>query len=343
VSAAETATRVFEELTNAPERAENRYDPAQLYDTLEREGLLRAWPDEAPGETADVLRLSGRYAPPVPIAETCLARWLLSSAGLPAPDGWLAVAPVRPADRMSLRRGGDGRRLSGTLRGVPHARSATRLVLAESGERAVVVLDPADRGLAPARDLSGEPRDDVRLESVAVPDDCVATSGVGGEALLLAGALARALQMAGAMERVLELSVAHARGREQFGRPIGKFQAVQHHLAVLAGEVAAASTAAEAAVLALVGAGGVEGAAFEIASAKLRAGEATGEVAAVAHQVHGAVGFTERHPLRHYTTSLWTWRDEFGSESEWASRLGGAIAAGGAERLWPTLTGTAKG
>ncbi len=77
---------------------------------------------------------------------------------------------------------------------------------------------------------------------------------------------------------------------------------------------------------------------LEVASAKIRVGEAAGEGAAIGHQVHGAIGFTIEHILHRYSRRLWSWRDDFGSESEWAVRLGNMIAAKGGDELWPTLT-----
>ncbi|MCG8558673.1 MAG: acyl-CoA dehydrogenase, partial [Hyphomicrobiales bacterium] len=76
---------------------------------------------------------------------------------------------------------------------------------------------------------------------------------------------------------------------------------------------------------------------LEVASAKIRVGEAAGEGAAIAHQVHGAIGFTQEHILHRYTRRLWGWRDEFGSESVWAVQLGRRVAAEGADALWPML------
>jgi acyl-CoA dehydrogenase len=53
--------------------------------------------------------------------------------------------------------------------------------------------------------------------------------------------------------------------------------------------------------------------------------------------VHGAIGFTHEHRLHHFTRRLWSWRDEFGVESEWSLALGRALAACGAEQLWPSI------
>ena len=77
---------------------------------------------------------------------------------------------------------------------------------------------------------------------------------------------------------------------------------------------------------------------MEVASTKIRVGEAAREGAAIAHQVHGAIGFTEEYVLHRFTRRLWSWQDDFGSESVWAARLGEMICAAGPDELWPTIT-----
>ena len=77
---------------------------------------------------------------------------------------------------------------------------------------------------------------------------------------------------------------------------------------------------------------------FEVACAKIVAGEAAGLAAAVSHQVHGAIGFTYEHALHFSTRRLWSWRPEFGSEAVWAEELGRRTAARGPEALWTDLT-----
>jgi acyl-CoA dehydrogenase len=148
------------------------------------------------------------------------------------------------------------------------------------------------------------------------------------------GAFARTAQIAGALDAALQLSIAHANERVQFGKPIGKFQAVQQSLAVFAEEAAAVNCAGQAAARSTDhGDGG-----FEIAAAKLRANMAAGTGAAIAHQVHGAIGFTLEHRLHRLTRRLHAWRSEFGSDRFWAERVGAAAAAAGPEGLWPMLT-----
>ena len=132
----------------------------------------------------------------------------------------------------------------------------------------------------------------------------------------------------------------YAGERHQFGRPIGRFQAVQQQLALAAAEVAAASAATEAAALIAAREGfAATGAHVAVAAAKVRAGDAATAVARIAHQVHGALGFTREHDLRLATTRLWAWRDEDGSDALWAERLGGLVADAGPDGLWPLVTG----
>jgi acyl-CoA dehydrogenase len=157
-------------------------------------------------------------------------------------------------------------------------------------------------------------------------------------ALMLMGAAVRSVESAGALEAVLSLTVRYANERVAFERPIAKFQAVQHNLARLAGEVAAAVAAAGSAADAIARAPTFDEAIFlEAASAKIRCAEAAQEGAAIAHQVHGAIGFTQEHILHRYTLRLLSWRDDFGNESHWAVALGNLVAARGADDLWPLV------
>ena len=133
------------------------------------------------------------------------------------------------------------------------------------------------------------------------------------------GPLGRAMAIAEAAEVVLDLALVHARTREQFGRPLARFQAVQHHLAVLAGHVMFARAAVDC---------GEE-------VAKICTSAAAGEVVRLGHQLHGAVGYSDEHPLHRFTRPLWAWRDELGTEGEWAARLGARMAGG---ELWARLS-----
>lgn len=272
-----------------------------------------------PADAAAVLRAAGHHAAAVPLAETAwLAGRLLAEAGLPVPAGALTAAS---GDVET-----DGRTLSGTLRRVPWARSAGRLVVLAGGF--VAVVDPAAARITEGANVAGEPRDDVALSGVQA--EAVAPCAVDAAELRRRGALARAVQLTGAMGRALDLSVRYAGEREQFGRPLGRFQAVQQMLAELAGEATVADVAVRAAVRA-------PDDPVAVAAAKANASRAAGAVAAIAHQVHGALGATGEHVLRTVTTRLWSWRDEYGNETEWADALGASAAA--APDPWAFITG----
>lgn len=340
---AEATSRIFRELADpqalASARDERWREP--LWRALEEAGLTRAWVPEALGGAGagiadgfEILRVAGAFAVPVPLAETLLAGWLLSQAGLQVPEGVLAVAPVRAGDRIAADSAG---RLSGRAGAVPFAREAAHVaVLAQGAKGAVVALvERARCKLEDGEGLSGEPRDALLLEGVAPL--AIAPASSTEDDLLGMGAAARAAQIGGALQAILERSVAYANERVAFERPIAKFQAIQHALARLAGESAAALAAAGSAADAIATGTTGDALLLEIASAKIRAGEAAGEGAAIAHQVHGAIGFSREHALHRYTQRLWAWRDDFGAEAAWAARLGSLVAARGADALWPLL------
>jgi acyl-CoA dehydrogenase len=223
---------------------------------------------------------------------------------------------------------------------VSFARDAAQvaLVARRDGRAVVALVERAQCGLEPGESQAGEPRDTLRFEAVPALALGGALPGLDEDRLLAMGAAARAVQMSGALEAVLERTAAYAAERVAFGRPIAKFQAVQHALARLASETAAALAAAGSAADALDGGQACEQAVLlEVASAKIRAGEAAGAGAAIAHQVHGAIGFSAEHVLHRYTQRLWAWRDDFGGEAEWAARLGRLLAARGAGALWPLI------
>ncbi len=338
-----TVDRIFDE--HCPkavrESAEAGEWPSALWQALEEVGLDRAGlPEDAGGSGLDfedamaVLRRSAYHAAPVPLAETMLAGRLLAAAGLAVPAGALTVAPVHAGDRLEFARSSTGMTLSGAANRVPWGDACAHAVVAGEfegkGALGLVSIAGAARGVE--KNLAGEPR--ARLEFAAAPLIAFATLDHARARLEAEGALLRSVQMAGALERTLEHSLQYANERVQFGRPIAKFQAIQHMLAQLAGQVAAASAAADAAVEA----SSLAPDAFAVAVAKSRAGEAAGKGAEIAHQVHGAMGYTREHNLHYSTRRLWSWRDEFGNETYWQNRLGREVAAQGADALWPMLS-----
>ncbi len=339
-------TRIFQDLCD-PQTVNNTDDDAwkePLWTALEDAGLTAGFVAEEYGgagikisDACEILRVAGRFAVPVPLAETMLGGWLLAQGGIAFPGGRLAVAPVREADRLSIDAAGV---LNGTARDVPFASEAdTFAVLAmRDGQPVIACINADSCRIADGLSLADDPKDDVIFDRVAAMDAVDAPDGFDANALSMIGALARSCEMAGALEAMLDISVTYSQDRVAFERPISKFQAVQHNLARLGGEVAAAVCAAASAADALQRAGAFNDEVFfEIAAAKIRVGEAAGEGAGIAHQVHGAIGFTMEHILQRYSRRVWSWRDEFGSESAWAVRLGEAVAAKGGDELWATL------
>jgi acyl-CoA dehydrogenase len=340
-----TCTRLFtDHVTPALiEAAEKGTGPAALWQMLEENGLtLPQIPESrggAGGEWSDahvVLAATGRFAVPLPVAETMIGAWLLSASGLDVPLGPLAVAPVRAKDRLALARDGGGWRLNGTAARVPWGASAGHVVVSAEGDgKPMIALVTGGTAKAePDVNLAQEPRDTLQWNAAPVLAAAPAGAELPADALMLGGALARSAQMAGGLEFLLLQSVKYVTERVQFGRPLASFQAIQHQLALLAGHTAAAGMAAQHAFAAM----DVGDAGFEIAAAKIRTGEAAGLGAGIAHQCHGAIGFTYEHTLHFVTRRLWSWRAEFGAEAHWAATLGREVAARGADALWPHLT-----
>jgi acyl-CoA dehydrogenase len=343
---AETATRIFADLAD-PQTVNSAKSDAWksgLWRALEEAGLTLAWvPDTLGGAGAsladgfEVLGVAGRFAVPVPLAETLLAGWLLSRAGMTSPQGTMTVAPTRPMDRITLNADAT---LSGRARGVPFASEAAHLaVLAHSPNGAQVALVPASTArISAGRTLAGDPLCDVVLDRAKPLNVAAAPAGLDQTAFHLMGSVVRAVETAGALEAILGMAVRYANDRVAFERPIAKFQAVQHNLARLAGEVSAAMMASGSAADAIASTETFNDAVFlEAAAAKIRASEAAQEGSAIAHQVHGAIGFTKEYILHRFTLRLLGWRDDFGNESHWAVALGNRIAKVGADDLWPLL------
>ena len=343
---ADTCERVFRDCAEPqaialdPERGEWR---AVLWSALEETGLAAAWvPEEAGGAGAsvregfEILHAAGRFAVAAPLADTLVAGLLLARAGVSVTAGKLAVAPARSRDVIELRADGT---LAGKADKVPFAREAAHvaLIARAGGEHRVALVERARCGLVEGRSLAGDPLD--RLDFDGVAPIAVGDQAVARDDLWMFGAASRAALIAGALQSLLDLSVDYSRERVAFERPIAKFQAVQQELARLAGEVAAANAAANSAAWALENHDSTSDAVLiEVASAKVRAGEAAHAGALIAHQVHGALGYSREHMLHRFTHRLWAWRDEYGDESEWALRLGEHFARLGADGMWPALT-----
>ena len=287
-------------------------------------------------DAAVLMQSMGRHATALPLAETLLAANLLATVGLKIPDGPLSVAAQV---RGRLPDTSIGTRFSGELSSVPWGAQSTGIVaLIEIDEACLLcLLDPREAiavrsGFTPA----GEPRDTLRFEMARV--QVAEAYGLEPRRLLEDCVLLRLAQIDGALQAALTQTLDYARQRRQFGKAIAQFQAVQQSLAVMGAEVAAVSCAVGAAFRAADSAADIGDAGFEIACARLRANQAIEIGVATAHQVHGAIGFTQEYALRRYTQRLIGWRSEYGNDRAWSDWLGQRIAARGADHFWADLT-----
>jgi acyl-CoA dehydrogenase len=305
----------------------DHFDDA-LWRALAETGLdrLTSTPDfgATPADAAVVLRGLARHAGAVPIAETDLmACWLAREAGFEAPPGPLTVAIARGAMSNGT--------IAGTAARVPWAQQAAAVVLAVRTADALHVGIMHEPEIEASHNLAGEPGGTVEFAISA--DQLIALPTPIADELSCRGAWARCCQTIGALDAAAELTVAHTRERSQFGRPLSAFQAVQHALATMAGDIERARAVTTMAVAAADEYGF---AAWQtqhaVTVAKVVLGQVVDPVTTIAHQLHGAIGVTAEHPLWLATLRAQAWIDEFGSTTEHAHRLGAAGIA--AKALW---------
>jgi acyl-CoA dehydrogenase len=324
----------------------------ELWSQLGELGLVRLTGSETSGgsgagwaEAAELLRAAAWHAASVPVAEhDLLACWLLEAAGLEVGDTRRTAALLDE---------------SGTARAVPWAATSERIVVLWPDGPAfrVADIDATSVRLTAGRNGAGEPRDTVVVDTGTL-------TGTPVPATLVAqwrrrAALIRAIQVCAALDRILALTVTHARERIQFGRPLAKFQAVQHLVADIAAEAALARAATDGAlaevmstdwaaepilsssraepILSSSRAGRLD---FLVAVARSCAGHAASVVVRNAHQVHGAIGTTREHRLHEFTARALAWRSEYGSVQAWDDALTDHAITAGTRGLWALITTT---
>ncbi len=316
--------------------------PQARWTLVESQGLPAALVAEQQGgmgasfaEAFVIARACGFHRVPLPLPETIAAGWLLTRAKLKMPTGPLSLGGAQANDDVRIEQSGVNWRLTASLHRVPWGRVAQSVVLAvkQQGTTLIVCAPRQGATIERATNVAGEFRDTLVFHDHPVEVGSW-QRGFVHDPVIVIGAMMRCGQMAGALSDILGRSVSYANDRYQFGRPIGKLQAIQQSLAVLAGEAAAAEVAAEAAFLA-ADEGSME---FPVAAAKVRAGLAVAQAVGIAHQVHGAIGFALEHPLHWSTRRLLSWRNEFGSDRHWSVILGRGILRLGVGGFWPHIT-----
>lgn len=253
--------------------------------------------------------LCGRHALPVPLAQTMIARHVLALNGIDIPDGPMVISPL-PTGHTDTRI---------ECRNIPFGSLAQFVVVphGQASSKGKDLLLPTAAGARSATGVHGSQQAHLSWDQPG--------SGIVIESVfpwLEVAAAITAAKMAGAMDTVLKTTVKYAGERSQFGRPIGKFQAVQQQLSVLAELTAASRVAAE-----LGCQPSANGATNILAAAvaKARASEAAGTVVSIAHGVHAAMGITEEYDLQLYTRRLIEWRTDYGSAGYWNRRVGDAV------------------
>lgn len=301
---------------------------------LDNELTNAAVSEEAGGAGGDVEDLFalytvlGRYAAPVPFIEHTLANYLLTFVQGQVSEP-LTTYSVHQQAQLT------GNTVTATLQHVPWARYAERLVLvaSQNEQQQLVVVDLADADIQAGTNVAAEPRDRVTLTNAPVVQ-AIALSDAQYKALTQLVTAAALSKASGAIDKAFELTVRFSKEREQFGRPIHRFQLVQQHLAMMAGEQALMTTAVANVLASLQN----EQQSHAIAYARVRLDDAIKVIATSAHQVHAAIGMTHEHSLHHYTRRLWAWRDEDFTMRYWKQSLVADMLASNTS-LWASLTG----
>lgn len=297
-------------------------------------------------DAAEVVRIAASHAAPIPLAETAmLGGWLLTQAGLTLPSGAATIVPGLAGDTMSAQIDGGSLIVSGTAQRVPWASRSERivaLVQSPDGQQYVASISPAQANIDAVPNLAGEPRETVHLDSIRLDHDSFAAvddPNVGHE-LTLRGALSRTMLIAGALEAMSRLTVGYTNDRKQFGRPIGRFQAVQQHLVWGAQDAAIAKMAAQTACAVASSVATLADAEFQIAAARTLANDTAATATRWAHQAHGAMGMTQEYALHHLSRRLWAWRHEWQplGNGPWSAQVGRLAESQGADGLYPLIT-----
>jgi len=338
-----------------------------LIESLHEAGMLDVLAPDADGEMPlawrDAARLFmqlGAEAPDAPVADAILARALVGASVDLLPV--FTVLAIHPA-ALTLDLVDGSARLGGTLDGVPWGEEADAAVAVIGGGTGVGVSTSVggNLGVGSAGGVGGAGGPGSKIVLVArSAASKVRPRGTGVEARaawrfdaadpmavidcpqalqpLLLAAAARAAQIAGAMRAARELTVHYANERVQFGKPIGRQQAIQHRIAVMAEHSAMVGAAA---MLAFAG-DGPPASADRVATAKGLASEYAAEVAAAAHAVHGAIGFTDEYALARLTRRMWQWRSEYGGPATCYEAIGARVLSDPTEGVWPRVIETTR-
>jgi len=242
-------------------------------------------------DVGPLIEVLGQHIVPDPVAETMVGRALLAKSGSSYPNGLIMLG--FPQDRTAL----------------PNKTTmAAKYAIVADGDRVGLIgLDGYHDSPSARANRSPE---EVRLlpgiSAACSPDELARISAV-----------VRSTIIAGASERILEMTTEYANARVQFGKPIGRLQAIQQQIAVMSERVAMVRIAAQIGynceLVPSIAA---------TAIAKSTASAAVVDIAGISHAVHGAIGVSHEHDLHLYTRTLHDCRLADGSEGLWYRQLG---------------------
>jgi alkylation response protein AidB-like acyl-CoA dehydrogenase len=282
-------------------------------------------------ESAITSRILERFAPDTLksdlLPQAAAGDVLITPAIVERDASWDATTATVAATRTDT-----GLVITGEKRFVAFAEQATHaltLVKTDDGEPALVVVPIwQSEGVeqTPLDSVSGVPVSSLSFNEVDVPESSIVATGDNAisavEELVAAGAVARAAQLAGLGRAVVDATIEYTANREQFGQPVGSFQAVQHHLA----EMAIASKQVNHLAHSAAWSFSQDGYSIErAAQAKIAASDKISALCWTAHQCHGAIGFTWEHDLHLYTRRMLAWKTDYGDSTFHKSKLATAM------------------
>ena len=254
---------------------------------------------------------------------------VIATLALTEPDVRWDAAGVRTTAEPD----GDGFVINGTKLFVPNAHVSDYLVVAartgEAEEDVSLFILPANTsGVSQTllKTIASDRQSEVTFEGVRVPGSALLGELNGGWPTIARvvqwGAVGKCAEMVGNGQRVLDMTVEFVKQRIQFGRPIGSFQAIQHHCANMATDVEGSRYVTSQAAWRLS-----EGlpAESEVAMAKAWVSDAVRRVCATGHQCHGAIGFTKEHSMQLYSRRAKAAELAFGDSREHLERVAEAI------------------
>lgn len=292
-------------------------------------------------EALGVFQQQGYYRVPLPLPETAIGLALLAQVDVDLPEDPGLIVDSLGCAAVTAERNRSQWTISGTVEAVAWASHASWILLHPPGVGLVLVKLQQDEVhlSSPTINLAGIPASSITFEQASVTAVIEDAQLSENDPIRHLGALVSSAMMVGTMEWTFQQTLQYANDRVQFGRPIGKNQAIQHLLAQAAGEISSAKMAVRAAAHDRNPSDVLRSSSADMgtAIAKIICSEAANLVARTSHQIFAAIGFTQEHPLHIASKQLWSARQSYGSDAWWAGKLGQAVIKNGSENFWSSM------